>query len=91
MNSDVQLASFIGIVAAALTVFNMFPQYLRVMRTKQTNDLSRATFISLTCSSALWVLYGVLRSDYVLILANTPVFFFVFSILIVKVRNDKKL
>jgi MtN3 and saliva related transmembrane protein len=80
------IASIVGTTAGILTVFNMFPQYFKVMRTKKTRDLALITFISLSCSSSLWVLYGVLRHDPILILANAPVFFFCFSILIMKVR-----
>jgi len=81
------IVTLVGATAGALTVFNMFPQYLKVMRTKQTHDLSKITFISMSCSSFLWVLYGVLKSDTVIIVANTPVFFFVTSILWMKVRH----
>lgn len=77
----------IGGIAACLTVFNMLPQYLKVMRTKHTKDLSRPTFISLSCSASLWVIYGILKHDSVIIFANTPAFFFVASILIMKIKH----
>jgi MtN3 and saliva related transmembrane protein len=79
-------ASVVGALAGALTVFNMFPQYLKVMKTKHTQDLSKATFISISCSSFLWIIYGALRSDVVIIVANTPVFFFCTSILVMKLK-----
>lgn len=85
MTAD-QGATIVGSVAGILTVFNMFPQYLKVMKTKHTTDLSRATFISITCSSFLWVIYGILRQDTVIIIANTPVFFFCSSILYMKIK-----
>ncbi len=81
-----QLATAIGVAAGVLTVFNLFPQYLQVMKTKHTKDLSKATFISITISAFLWISYGVLRSDLVLVFANSPVFFFSASILYVKVK-----
>ncbi len=84
-----QLATVVGTTAGVLTVFNLFPQYLQVMKTKHTKhtkDLSKATFISITISTFLWIGYGVLRSDLVLVFANSPVFFFSASILYVKVK-----
>ena len=81
------LTTAIGTAAGILTMFNMFPQYLKVMKTKQTRDLSRATFTSLTCSSCLWVTYGVLRHDNIIIIANSLVFFFVISILYMKIKH----
>ncbi|HVA10959.1 MAG TPA: SemiSWEET family transporter [Candidatus Dormibacteraeota bacterium] len=87
MLDGIHVVSIVGTLAAALTVFNMFPQYLKVMKTKHTKDLATATFISLTCSSFLWITYGALRHDHIILLANTPVFFFCSSILIMKVRH----
>lgn len=81
------LASIVGTLAACLTVFNMFPQYLKVMKTKHTRDLAMATFISLTCSSSLWVSYGALKHDHIILLANMPVLFFCSSILIMKIKH----
>ncbi len=81
------IASLVGAIAGGLTVFNMFPQYLQVMRTKKTRDLALVTFVSLSCSSSLWVCYGVLRHDHIIILANCPVFFFSLSILVMKIRH----
>lgn len=78
--------SVIGAAAAVLTVFNMFPQYLQVMKTKHTKDLSRATFTIITCSAALWVIYGILKHDPVIYGANTPVLFFCASILYMKLK-----
>lgn len=80
------IATIVGTIAACLTVFNMFPQYLQVMKTKHTKDLALATFISLSCSSFLWVSYGALQHDLVILLANIPVFFFCTSILVMKIR-----
>jgi MtN3 and saliva related transmembrane protein len=79
--------SAIGATAAVLTVFNMLPQYIQVMRTKHTKDLSRLTFIIITCSVALWVIYGILKHDPVIYGANAPVLFFSASILFFKLKN----
>lgn len=81
------VTSVIGTTAGILTVFNMFPQYLKVMRTKHTRDLSRLTFMSLSCSASLWVIYGILKPDYIIIFANTWAAFFSISILTMKVRH----
>lgn len=80
-------ATVVGTAAGLLTVFNLFPQYLKVMKTKHTKDLSKATFISITISALLWLTYGVLKSDNVLIMANTPVLFFSASILFMKLKH----
>ncbi len=82
----IDATSTIGATAGLLTIFNMFPQYLKVMKTKHTQDLSRATFVSMSCSSFLWIIYGVLRSDVVIIFPNAPVFFFCVSILVMKLK-----
>jgi MtN3 and saliva related transmembrane protein len=62
--------TLLGVAAAALTTFANVPQVLKAWRTKDTKDLSFAMTIILASGLGLWVIYGLLRADYVIVLAN---------------------
>ena len=64
------LTEIIGYIAACFTTFAMLPQALHVYRTGEVEQLSLRTFAMATFGSAIWIVYGMLISNLVLILAN---------------------
>jgi MtN3 and saliva related transmembrane protein len=62
--------SYIGGVAAVLASLSYIPQVRKAWPRGSTGDLSLGMLASLTSGLSLWVLYGVLRSDWVIIAAN---------------------
>ena len=59
-----------GIAAACCTTAPYFPQLQKCWETEETNDLSLGMFLTLFAGIALWVVYGILRSDSVVLIAN---------------------
>ncbi|TGL37483.1 SemiSWEET transporter [Leptospira perdikensis] len=84
------MENLIGYVAAFLTTVSFLPQVLRVVMTKQTRDISRNMYIMFFFGVLLWLVYGVLRSDFPIILANTVTIFFVAIILYYKLKTEDK-
>lgn len=79
-----EMAAVIGYLAAALTAFCNFPQLLRVLRRGETEDLSLRMYLMLATGLSLWVAYGLLNSDWPVVLANItslmtvlPILFFI--------------
>ncbi len=64
------LAFGIGLIAATLTTLAFLPQVVRTWRRRSADDLSAGTFLLLFTGIVLWLLYGVLRRDPIIILAN---------------------
>jgi MtN3 and saliva related transmembrane protein len=60
----------IGLLAAICTTVSYFPQLKKCWETGRAADLSLKMFIALATGVALWVLYGVLKEDFVIISAN---------------------
>ncbi len=60
----------IGLLAATLTTLAFLPQVVRTWRRRSAEDLSAGTFLLLFTGIILWLLYGVLRRDPIIILAN---------------------
>lgn len=64
------LTTVIGLVAAACTTACYLPQLYKSWKTRSTGDLSLAMIATLATGTSLWLIYGLLRSDIVLALAN---------------------
>jgi len=60
----------LGLVAAACTSSSFLPQVIKSWKTKKTDDVSLSMFVLLEVGLALWLGYGFLRNDIVIILAN---------------------
>jgi len=81
------LVTVIGLVAAFCTTISYIPQIRKIWASDETHDISLKMFLILTAGIALWVLYGVLQTDAVIILANSVSLAFLCAILFFKVRN----
>lgn len=60
----------IGLVAAALTSLSYLPQVLKAFPRGASKDLSFKTLAVLAAGLALWVAYGLLKGDSVIVIAN---------------------
>lgn len=61
----------IGYIAGFLTTFCTLPQIITVIRNKSAANVSVLTFIFLLIGQLSWVVYGTLKSDVQIIVANT--------------------
>ena len=78
--------TIIGLVAAIFTTVALFPQLMKVWRTKSTKDISTGMF-SLYCGGVLlWFVYGVFLNDFPIIIANSLAFIQGVVILMFKVK-----
>ena len=76
----------IGLIAALFTTVSLFPQLIKVYKTKSTKDISAGMF-SLSCGGVfLWFIYGVLVNDFPIIIANSLAFVQAAIILFFKVK-----
>lgn len=60
----------LGLIAGALTSIASMPQLLKVIKTKNVEDLSWLMLVILICGLSLWVWYGVLQNELPIILSN---------------------
>lgn len=78
----------IGYLAAILTTVSFLPQVLRVVVTKRTRDISRNMYIIISLGVFLWLVYGFLKSDLPIILANSITLLFTITILVFKITGS---
>ncbi|MDB5579865.1 MAG: MtN3 and saliva related transrane protein [Bradyrhizobium sp.] len=61
----------IGICAAVLTSLSYIPQVQKAWPRGSTSDLSLKMLVVLTSGLVLWIGYGVLKGDWVVVAANS--------------------
>jgi len=61
----------IGITAGLLTSISMLPQLIKICKEKKADDVSLIMLLVLVSGLALWVVYGVVREDWPLIIFNS--------------------
>jgi len=83
------LDTFVGSVAALCTTASYIPQLQKSWATEQTDDLSLRMLIFLMCGLSLWVFYGFLRDDIVIVAANGISVALLTTILYLKLRSKK--
>ncbi|SFT08961.1 SemiSWEET transporter [Sphingobacterium wenxiniae] len=60
----------IGIVAGILTSISMVPQLIKVIKEKDVDNLSPMMVAILLAGVSLWVVYGIILTDWPIILSN---------------------
>jgi MtN3 and saliva related transmembrane protein len=60
----------IGVLATFFSLWSTVPQIRKSLKTKKTDDVSKWLIICLTGGLSLWVLYGVLKGDAIIAIAN---------------------
>lgn len=78
----------IGLIAAAMGGMSLFPQLLKVLKTKSTKDISREMFVLLAGSIFLWLIYGILMDNHPIIIANFFGLIQALVILFFKIENQ---
>ena len=77
----------LGLVAATCTTVAFIPQAIQTIKTRNTKDLSLPTYILLVIGIILWLTYGILVQDLPVIIANAVTFFFIGTILVLKIKH----
>jgi MtN3 and saliva related transmembrane protein len=84
------LLPLIGGLAAALTSLSYVPQVKKAWPPGATADLSLKMLVALTGGLSLWVVYGVMKSDWVIIVANVVGGGLSLTVLLCKIRDLRR-
>lgn len=60
----------IGTIAAVLTTSSFLPQAIKVVRTRDTGAISLVMYVLFTAGVSLWGVYGLMTSQWSIIIAN---------------------
>jgi len=78
----------LGFTSAFLTTFSFLPQAIQVIKTRETASLSLAMYSIFTLGVGFWLVYGIMKGDSAVIVANIITFILSATILSIKVYND---
>lgn len=60
----------LGIIAGAMTTGSIVPQVLKIVQSKSAKDVSTLFFMIMAAGMLLWLVYGLMRQDFVIVLWN---------------------
>jgi len=83
---EIAWISFVGSVAGICTTVAFLPQVVRTWRTRSTSDISLGMFALMVFGIFLWLVYGIERSDWPLIVADGVSLVLAVVILCLKLR-----
>lgn len=76
--------TILGLIAGTCTTLSFLPQVIRTLRTRHARDLSAAWLLIFGVGTALWLAYGVLKSDIAITAANGVTFGLVMVLIVAK-------
>jgi MtN3 and saliva related transmembrane protein len=81
------MTTLLGLMAAALTSLSYIPQLRKALPRGATHDLSLKMLVALFAGLSLWIMYGAVIGDPVIIIANVVGAGLVGTVLGCKVRD----
>ncbi len=60
----------LGTVAGAITTLTFLPQVIKNSRDRSAKDVSLLMFVIAVVNEILWIIYGFMRNDWIIILTN---------------------
>jgi MtN3 and saliva related transmembrane protein len=67
------IENFIGTAGGIVSSVTFLPQVIKIWKTKSAKDLSMMTLFFLILNVSLWLTYGLLKTDFPLIITNSIV------------------
>jgi len=80
----------LGLVATCFTTSSFVPQVWRTWRTRDVSGISLVTYVVITIGLGLWLVYGFLRGDLPLVIANSVMVVLTGAITAMKIVFTKK-
>ncbi len=80
----------LGLIATCFTTSSFVPQVWRTWRTRDVSGISLASYAVITEGLALWLLYGLLKGDLPLVVANSVLVVLTAAITVMKLVFEKK-
>ena len=78
--------TLIGSIAAICTTLAFLPQVMLTLRTRDTSGISLVMYSVFSVGVFMWLLYGVLLTEWPIIIANSVTLTFAVIVLSLKLR-----
>ena len=84
------LIPIIGILATVFAICSTIPQIIKGIKTKKMDDVSALLIMALIIGLSLWVVYGVAKSDIVIIGGNSVGVLLNAMLLLLKIKYSRE-
>jgi MtN3 and saliva related transmembrane protein len=84
------MITIVGVIAAILTTSAMFPQAMKIIKSRNVSSISLLMYIVHSLGVFMWFLYGILLENYVLIFTNVVAIVPTLTILTLKIVLGNK-
>lgn len=78
--------TILGVVAGILTTSSFIPQIIKILKTRSAKDVSLLMFVIISLGISLWLVYGILKEDLPIIIANSVTLVFNIAVLFLKYK-----
>lgn len=79
----------LGYAAGALTTLTFLPQVIKTVKEKSAKDVSLNMFLIAAVNEVMWIMYGVLKNDMVIILTNSVVLLLSGTMIFLKLKYGR--
>jgi MtN3 and saliva related transmembrane protein len=62
--------TLIGVAASVLTAFSLLPQLIKIIKERKADDVSLGMLLILLAGLSLWIIYGFMITDKIIIFSN---------------------
>lgn len=80
----------LGYAAGAVTCLTFLPQVIKTWQSKSAKDISLNMFLIAATNEVMWIVYGVLLNNWVIILTNVIVLLMSLIMIYLKFKYGKQ-
>ena len=62
--------TLVGVAASVLTAFSLLPQLIKIIKEKKADDVSLGMLLILLAGLSLWIIYGFMIENKIIIFSN---------------------
>ncbi len=78
----------LGYAAGLITAFTFLPQVIKTWKTRSAKDVSLAMFVIALSNQILWLAFGILRADPVIIITNAVMLLMTTLMIVLKLKYN---
>jgi len=68
------MEKIVGVISGVLTSVSMLPQFFKLIKKKDSKDVSLGMLAVMIAGVGGWIYYGILRSDLIIVVTNSFAF-----------------
>jgi len=80
----------IGIIASVATAVSLLPQLIKLLKEKKSDNISYGMISILFVGLILWITYGVMKEDWIIVISNSVSLLLNILIVIFSIKYTKK-